>query len=121
MHVKQERAQLYCKALLPKDGNRTTRRLGGWITKRLEQSLQASDNGPLDIQVDSVDLVAHELSIEGSFVGTQRDMRTMLMFAQAHDTKPMIELMPMSQVNRAIERLKQNKARYRIVLENDIE
>jgi FAD/FMN-containing dehydrogenase len=43
----------------------------------------------------------------------------MLSFAQAHGIKPWIELMPMSKVNEAIERVKQNKARYRIVLFND--
>jgi hypothetical protein len=36
--------------------------------------------------------------------------------AQAHDIAPRIELMPMAQVNEAIRRLKENKARYRIVL-----
>ncbi|MEA3327375.1 MAG: NAD(P)-dependent alcohol dehydrogenase [Chloroflexota bacterium] len=74
-----------------------------------------------DINLSSVDLVAHELSIVGSFLGTQTEMREMLQFAQAHAVQPMIELMPMSQVNEAIERLKQNKARYRIVLVNDQE
>jgi len=44
----------------------------------------------------------------------------MLSFAQAHGTKPRIELMPMSRINEAIEGVKQNKARYRIVLANDI-
>jgi len=72
-----------------------------------------------DIHVKSVDLVAHELSIEGSFMGSQADMRDMLQFAQTQAIHPMIELMPMLQVNQAIERVKQNQARYRIVLEND--
>ena len=72
-----------------------------------------------DLTLDSVDLVAHELSIEGSFLGTQQDMRDMLHFTQAHGIQPMIELVPMSQVNKAIERLKQNKVHYRIVLVND--
>lgn len=72
-----------------------------------------------DIHVKSVDLVSHELSIEGSFLGSQADMREMLQFAQTHAIHPMIELMPMSQVNQAIERVKQNQVRYRIVLEND--
>jgi uncharacterized zinc-type alcohol dehydrogenase-like protein len=46
-------------------------------------------------------------------------MSDMLQFAQTHAIHTMIELMPMSQVNQAIERVKQNQARYRIVLEND--
>ena len=67
-----------------------------------------------------VDVVAHELSIIGSFVGRQEDMRAMLAFAEAHQISPKIELMPMSQVNKAIEKLRQNKAHYRIVLVNDL-
>ncbi|MFN2304983.1 MAG: NAD(P)-dependent alcohol dehydrogenase [Anaerolineales bacterium] len=73
-----------------------------------------------DLSLDSVDLVAHELSIEGSFLGTQQDMRDMLHFTQAHAIEPMLELMPMSQVNQAIKKLKQNKVHYRIVLVNDL-
>jgi len=73
-------------------------------------------------QVDlcSVDLVSHELSIVGSFLGTQAEMREMLDFAYTHNIKPILELMLMSQVNQAIEKLRHNKARYRIVLVNDI-
>lgn len=73
---------------------------------------------PLDI--NPVDIVTHELSIHGSFVGTPDDMRTMLQFASRHNIIPMIETMPMSQVNQAIERLRQNKAHYRIVLVNNL-
>jgi uncharacterized zinc-type alcohol dehydrogenase-like protein len=73
-----------------------------------------------DVVVNSTDLVVHELSITGSFLSNRATAREMLTFAQAHHIKPWIELMPMSKVNEAIERLKQNKARYRIVLVNDI-
>lgn len=65
-----------------------------------------------------VDLVAHELSIIGSFIGNRAAMQEMLKFAQAHGIKPKVELMPMSQVNKAIQRVRENKARYRIVLFN---
>jgi uncharacterized zinc-type alcohol dehydrogenase-like protein len=73
-----------------------------------------------DVVVNSTDLVVHELSITGSFLGNRATAREMLSFAQAHGIKPWIELMPMSKVNKAIERLRQNKARYRIVLVNDV-
>lgn len=65
-----------------------------------------------------LDLVAHELSITGSFLGNRSAMKETLMFAQAHGITPKVELMPMSQVNKAIQRVKENKARYRIVLVN---
>ena len=48
-------------------------------------------------------------------------MREMLMFAQEHSIMPKVEMMPMKAVNDAIRKVKENKARYRIVLFNDIE
>ena len=73
-----------------------------------------------DVALNSTDLVVHELSITGSFLSNRATMKEMLLFAQAHGIKPWIELMPMPKINEAIERVKQNKARYRIVLVNDI-
>lgn len=72
-----------------------------------------------DVAFNSTNLVAHELSITGSLIGNPKMMREMLAFAQEHNITPMVELMPMSQVNDALERVKENKARYRIVLVND--
>jgi uncharacterized zinc-type alcohol dehydrogenase-like protein len=46
-------------------------------------------------------------------------MREMLSFAQNHSIIPEVELMPMTQVNEAIRKVKENQARYRIVLVND--
>ena len=70
------------------------------------------------IDLEPIDIVSHELAIAGSFLGNRVTMKEMLKFAQEHDIKPKIELMPMSQVNKAIKRVKENKARYRVVLEN---
>jgi len=70
------------------------------------------------IALRPIDLVAHELSITGSFVGNRKTMKETLMFAQAHGITPKVELMSMSQVNKAIQRVRENKARYRIVLVN---
>ena len=71
------------------------------------------------LSLNTTDLVAHELSIVGSFLGNRATMKEMLSFAQEHGIVPLVELMPMSQVNEAIQRVRQNKARYRIVLVND--
>jgi D-arabinose 1-dehydrogenase-like Zn-dependent alcohol dehydrogenase len=46
-------------------------------------------------------------------------MREMLVFAQDRGITPEIELMPMAQVNEAILCLRENRARYRIVLVNE--
>ena len=44
----------------------------------------------------------------------------MLAFCARHEIAPIIEKFPMSRVNDAIEHLRAGKARYRIVLQNDI-
>ena len=72
-----------------------------------------------DVAFNSTDLVAHELTIVGSFIGNPTMMRAMLSFAQEHRITPMLELMPMSLVNEAIQEVKENRARYRIVLVNE--
>jgi uncharacterized zinc-type alcohol dehydrogenase-like protein len=73
-----------------------------------------------DVAFNSTDLVAHALSITGSFLGNRATMREMLSFAQEHDITPKVEVMPMSQVNEAIQKVRENKARYRIVLSNNL-
>lgn len=72
-----------------------------------------------DINLNSTDLVAHELTITGSLIGNPSTMKEMLLFAQKHGIKPLVEIMPMSKVNVALQKVKDNKARYRIVLIND--
>ncbi len=72
-----------------------------------------------DVAFNSTNLVARELTITGSFLGDRATMREMLAFAQDRGITPEIELMPMSQVNEAIQRLRENEARYRIVLVNE--
>ena len=72
-----------------------------------------------DVAFNSTNLVARELTVTGSFLGDRATMREMLAFAQDRGITPEIELMPMSQVNEAIQRLRENRARYRIVLVND--
>jgi uncharacterized zinc-type alcohol dehydrogenase-like protein len=72
-----------------------------------------------DIAFNSTDLVAHELSITGSFLGNRETMRQMLTFAQDHRITPEIELLPMSQVNEGLRRVRENRARYRVVLVNE--
>jgi uncharacterized zinc-type alcohol dehydrogenase-like protein len=72
-----------------------------------------------DLKFNSTDMVAHELSLTASFLGNPATMREMLDFAQAHGITPMVEVMPMRQVNEALQKVKENKARYRIVLVNE--
>ena len=73
-----------------------------------------------DVSFNSTDLVAHQLSITGSFLGNRVKMREMLSFAQEHGIMPKVELMPMTEINEAVQKLREGKARYRIVLSNDL-
>ncbi|MFW9975441.1 MAG: NAD(P)-dependent alcohol dehydrogenase, partial [Candidatus Thorarchaeota archaeon] len=68
-----------------------------------------------DIEFNSTDLVAHQLSLTGSFIGNRATMCEMLSFAQKHSIMPKVELMSMTEVNEAIQKVKDNKVRYRIV------
>jgi uncharacterized zinc-type alcohol dehydrogenase-like protein len=68
------------------------------------------------VEFRPTDLVVYQLSITGSFIGSRRVMREMLSFAQAKGIKPKVELMPMAQVNEAIQKVRENNARYRVVL-----
>ena len=71
-----------------------------------------------NVSFNPTDLVVHELTLQGSFVGNRATMQEMLAFARRHQITPLTETMPLSRVNEAIERVRQNKARYWIVLEN---
>lgn len=72
-----------------------------------------------EMNFNPTDLIAHELAMAGSFLGNRATMKEMLSFAQEHNVSPWTELMPMSRINEAIQRVKENKARYRIVLVSD--
>lgn len=93
-----------------------------WIplqrTLRNNGKLVMAGFAPDPVAFESVDLVVHQQSFTGSFLGNPKMMREMLAFAQERSIKPQVELMPMSQVNEAIRRVKEKKARYRIVLTN---
>lgn len=71
------------------------------------------------VTFEPLELVVNQLSITGSLIGSRSTMREMLSFAQNHDIAPEVQLMPMSQANEAIQQLRENKARYRIVLVRD--
>lgn len=65
-------------------------------------------------------MIVGQKSIGASPVGSPATVRTMLDFAARHGIAPVTEHYPLSRVNEALERLKSGKARYRIVLENDL-
>lgn len=62
-------------------------------------------------------LLMGQRSIAGSPVGSPSTVAAMLDFVARHDIRPVTESFKMADVNDAMERLRSNKARYRIVLE----
>ena len=48
------------------------------------------------------------------------DVQEMLEFCAVKDIRPQCETMPLSRVNEAVQRVRDNQARYRIVLINDL-
>ncbi len=68
------------------------------------------------INIPLIPLIFGQKSVVGSVVGGRRFMQEMLDFAALNQIKPMIETMPLSQVNEAMNKVIANQARYRIVL-----
>ena len=65
-------------------------------------------------------LISNEKSIGGSPTGSPSTIAKMLNFCNRHNIEPVIEEFPLSKVNEALAHLESGKARYRIVLRNDI-
>ncbi len=75
---------------------------------------------PEPIPVPAFSLLTKQKTISGSPLGSPATTAKMLTFCARHNIAPTIEKLPMSQVNEALDHLRAGKARYRIVLENDI-
>ncbi|HSX14105.1 MAG TPA: NAD(P)-dependent alcohol dehydrogenase [Chlamydiales bacterium] len=70
---------------------------------------------PEGITFDPKNLVSAQRTICGSNNASIEEMKEMLSFAAENNIRPWIEELPLSQINLAIEKLKKNEARYRIV------
>lgn len=73
---------------------------------------------PGDVAVPVISLIDGDRGIRGSATGSRTTMREMLSFAVHHGIAPKVEVMPMRDVNAALQRVRENKARYRVVLAN---
>jgi uncharacterized zinc-type alcohol dehydrogenase-like protein len=75
---------------------------------------------PDPLAVPSFPLLAAQRSVGGSPSGAPRTVDRMLEFCARHGVKPVTEEFPMSKANEALAHLEAGKARYRIVLKNDL-
>ena len=72
--------------------------------------------GPVTFPVTP--LLLGRKSVCGSVIGGRGIMREMLEFAARHKIGARVEAVPMGEVNRAIQKVRDNTARYRMVLKN---
>lgn len=72
------------------------------------------------MEVPAFSLIIGQRSVAGSPTGSPTAIDNMLEFSARHAVAPVVEYFPMSKVNDALEHLRSGKARYRIVLVNDI-
>lgn len=70
--------------------------------------------------ISAFPLIAGQRSVGGSPSGGPGTVAAMLEFCARHGIAPITEEFPMSKVNDAFERMEAGKARYRIVLKNDL-
>jgi len=73
-----------------------------------------------EVKVPLFPLIAAQRSISASPSGPPATVATMLDFCARHGIAPVIEEFPMTKANEAFEHLEAGKARYRIVLRNDL-
>jgi alcohol dehydrogenase (NADP+) len=71
---------------------------------------------PVPINVALLNI--RQVSFAGSIIGSLSEIREMLNFCSQHDVRPMVELLPMSEVNEGIRRVREGDVRYRVVLHN---
>ncbi|MCG8424604.1 MAG: NAD(P)-dependent alcohol dehydrogenase [Proteobacteria bacterium] len=69
------------------------------------------------IGIPAAMLIMKQLAISGSAAGSRSDMQEMLAFSAQRGVRAQVEVMPMEQVNQAVERVRSGAARYRVVLE----
>jgi len=72
------------------------------------------------IPIVSFQLIMGQKSVSGTATGSPSVVAKMLEFCARHNIETVTENFKMSQINEAFERLESGKARYRIVLENDL-
>ncbi len=71
------------------------------------------------VNVRAGNLMGKQRSVSASPTGSPTAIRQMLQFAARHKIEPVVEAFKMSEVNEAMEKLRNGKPKYRIVLEVD--
>lgn len=72
---------------------------------------------PKPAVINAFSLVMKQKSITGSVIGSPAMIKDMLEFSAEHGVRPVIEKMPLKDVNLALQKVANNTVRYRMVLE----
>ena len=75
---------------------------------------------PSPLPVPAFSLIPGQKSVSGSPLGSPATTAIMLEFCARHEIEAVTEHFPLSRVNEAFDHLRAGKARYRIVLDNDL-
>jgi uncharacterized zinc-type alcohol dehydrogenase-like protein len=75
---------------------------------------------PKPLSISAFSLLASQRSVSGSPSGAPATVLAMLDFAARHGIAPVVEQFPMTEANEAMAHLAAGKARYRVVLKNDL-
>lgn len=70
---------------------------------------------PLDLPQDQV--VMNALTVSGHLTGGPLDTEATMRFALLHDIRPVTERLPLSAAHEGVDRVRQGRARFRVVLE----
>ena len=73
--------------------------------------------GPDPVSFPPGALLYGQKILAGSVIGSRRSIQSMLQFSARHQIKALVEVMPIAEVNQALKKARDNKARYRIVLQ----
>ena len=61
---------------------------------------------------------AKRINFAGSLIGSLSEIKEMLAFCSQHDVRPMVEILPMSEVNEGIRKVREGDVKFRVVLQN---
>ncbi|MDP9408759.1 MAG: alcohol dehydrogenase catalytic domain-containing protein [Actinomycetota bacterium] len=86
----------------------------GGLRSRGRLVVQGVPNDPL--QVSALDLIAASRLVAGHASGTAKDSEDTLRFAALTGVRPMVEAVPLDEVDAAFDRMMANRARFRMVL-----
>ena len=73
---------------------------------------------PKPLSIPAFPLIAGQKTVCGSPIGGRGDIETMLAFAARHGIEAQTESFAMNEINPAMDRVRNNQARYRVVLKN---